>query len=258
MRVTILGCGGSIGVPGLGPDGWGACDPANPKNRRRRAAILIEHAGTALLVDTPPELHAQLLDADLRHLDAVFYTHAHADHLHGIDDLRQVNFLRDDLVPVYADAETLADIDRRFPYVFTPRAERAVRWYKPCLRPHAVDGGFSVGSLECATFEQDHGFSTTLGLRCGPFAYSTDVVQLDDAAFAALEGVDTWVVDCLMEEPHAAHSHLERTLDWIARVRPRRAVLTHMSIWLDYEALRAKCPPGVEPAYDGMVLEVRA
>jgi phosphoribosyl 1,2-cyclic phosphate phosphodiesterase len=253
MKVRILGCGASGGVPRLGGV-WGACDPAEPRNRRRRASILVEDGTTALLIDTSPDLREQLLDAGTRRLDAVLFTHAHADHLHGIDDLRSMNRLMRAPLPVYADAQTLATIAERFDYVFRPVAEGA-SFYKPTLIPHTIDGEFTVADVKIVSFVQDHGFSTTLGFRIGAMAYSTDAVDLGEAAFAALAGIDLWIVDCLRYEPHPTHSHLARTLSWIERVKPRRAVLTHMDIQLDYATLSRELPPGVEPAYDGLTLE---
>ncbi len=256
MRITLLGCGPSWGVPRIGGD-WGACDPANPRNRRRRVSLLVEENGARLLVDTSPDLREQLLDADVRGLDAVLFTHAHADHLHGIDDLRSVNRLIGKPLPIYADAGTLEEIRERFGYVFTPvRPEAKAAFYKPVLEPVTITGPFTVAGIAVTPFAQDHGFSATLGFRFGRFAYSTDVIRLDAAAFAALEGVETWIVDCIRRAPHVTHSHLEQTLDWIARVRPRRAILTHMDESLDYETLSRALPAGVEPGYDGLSFEV--
>ena len=254
MRVRILGCGGSGGVPTIGGD-WGACDPTEPKNRRRRVSILVEEGATAILVDTSPDLREQLLDAGTQRLDAVLFTHAHADHLHGIDDLRGMNRLMRQPIPVYGDPATLQQIERRFGYVFAP-LEFGNSFYKPTLTPHAITGPFEIAGVKIVPFEQDHGFSKTLGLRIGAMAYSTDVVGLDDAAFAVLGGLDLWIVDCLRYEPHPTHSHLARTLEWIARAKPRRAVLTHMDPGFDYETLRRELPAGVEPGYDGMVIEL--
>jgi phosphoribosyl 1,2-cyclic phosphate phosphodiesterase len=253
MKVRILGCGASGGVPRVGGV-WGACDPAEPRNRRRRASILVEDGTTALLIDTSPDLREQLLDAGTKRLDAVLFTHAHADHLHGIDDLRSMNRLMRAPLPIYADAQTLATIAERFDYVFRPLAEGA-SFYKPTLIPHAIDGEFTVAGVKIMPFVQDHGFSTTLGFRIGAMAYSTDAVDLSEAAFAALAGIDLWIVDCLRYEPHPTHSDLARTLAWIERVKPRRAVLTHMDIQLDYATLSRELPQGVEPAYDGLTLE---
>jgi phosphoribosyl 1,2-cyclic phosphate phosphodiesterase len=256
MRVTVLGCGPSWGVPRIGNE-WGNCDPANPRNRRRRVSVLVEEAGTTLLVDTSPDLREQLLDAGVRRIDAVLFTHAHADHLHGIDDLRSVNWLMHSGIPVFASAQALAEINSRFGYVFDPQLpDRPNVYYKPVLEPHAVDGPFAAAGIHVMPFLQDHGYSTTLGFRIGAMAYSTDVIDLDEAAFAALRGVDLWIVDCIRRKPHVTHAHLDKTLQWIARVKPRRAVLTHMDESLDYATLCRELPAGVEPGYDGLVIEL--
>jgi phosphoribosyl 1,2-cyclic phosphate phosphodiesterase len=256
VKVTLLGCGGSGGVPQIG-NRWGACDPTNPKNRRRRCSVLVESGETILLIDTSPDCRAQLLDANVQRLDGVVYTHAHADHLHGIDELRGINRLMRRAVPIWADAGTLKQIETRFGYALKP-LEPGSSFYKPTLEPHEIQGPFRVGELEIVPFEQDHGFSTTLGFRIGGFGYSTDVVELDEKAFEILAGVELWIVDCLRREPHTTHSHLEKTLRWIERVKPRRAILTHMDPVLDYETLRAELPDGVEPGYDGLVVELRS
>lgn len=255
MRVTILGCGPSGGVPLIGND-WGECDPANPKNRRRRASILVQQADATLLVDTSPDMRMQLLDANVARLDAILFTHAHADHCHGIDEVRALNRAMGQSVAIYASAGTMTELKRRFAYIFRPSDPAAgAVFYKPSLDPALIEGPFEVAGVRVVPFVQNHGFSTSLGLRFGTFAYSTDVVALDEAAFAALEGIETWVVDCYRRTPHPTHTHLERTLEWIACVKPKRAILTHMDVQLDYETLRRELPAGVEPAYDGMVIE---
>ncbi len=256
MKVTILGCGGSGGVPLIGDD-WGQCDPKNPKNRRLRASILVEAEDTALLVDTSPDMRQQFLNHRIRHIDAVLYTHAHADHIHGIDELRPVNRLMERDIDIYADRATLDAIGQRFGYVLEPLAPEAKGfYYKPCLAPHEIDGPFSVNGIDIVPFTQGHGFMDTLGFRFGPAAYSTDVVELSDYAFKALQGVEVWIVDCLRERPHVTHAHLEKTLAWIERVAPKRAILTHMNHEVDYQTFKARLPAGVEPAYDGLVVEV--
>ena len=255
MRVTVLGCGSSGGVPLLSANGWGACDPDNPRNRRRRVSILVEQGGTTLLVDTSPDLRQQLWDLQCFHLDAVLYTHDHADHSHGIDDLRPLNFVRKGPIPAYGTAETLDNLNRRFGYIFRGFDAKI---FRPSLEPRVFDfgGPFEVGRIEVTPFEQDHGFSMTAGFRFGPLAYSTDVKALSEAAFAALDGVEVWIVDALHVRPHKTHSHLEQTLEWIARVQPRRAILTHMSHWMDYDTLVRTLPSRVEPGYDGMVIDL--
>ena len=265
MRLTILGCGSSTGVPVIG-GGWGNCDPTNPKNRRRRASILFQHEETTLLVDTPPDLHDQLVDAEVRDVTAILYTHAHADHLHGIDEVRGLNLLVDRWIDCYADAPTMEMIEARFAYVFRPIDGNY--FYKPCLTPHLIEGPFQVGTVKVTPFMQDHGYAISrsghfgsLGFRFDmpdgtSAAYSTDVVNLSEEALDLVAGVDVWVVDCLRFEPHPTHSHFERTMEWVARVKPGRAILHHMNHQADYAVLLAACPPGVEPGYDGMVVEL--
>jgi len=254
MKATLLGCGASWGVPAIGPN-WGRCDPGDPRNRRRRGSLLVESRGARLLIDTSPDLREQLLDAGVAGLEAVLLTHAHADHLHGIDDIRMINRLIKRPLPLYADAATLAELRTRFGYVLRPVAEGGP-FYKPTLEPHEITGKFAAAGLAIVPFAQDHGYSTTLGFRIGALAYSTDVTELDDDAFAALAGVEVWIVDCLRREAHPTHSHLAKTLGWIERLRPRRAVLTHMDQSLDYRELAAELPPGVEPGCDGLVIEL--
>lgn len=256
-RLIVLGCGGSGGVPLIGGD-WGRCNPANPRNRRRRVSILVEMEGRDILVDTSPDLRAQLLDAGVTKVDAVLYTHDHADHTHGIDDLR---FLSRETggpaIPAYGAARTLRIIEERFGYIFRQATEGSSILYRPFLAGRIVTGSFRIGPVEVVPFEQGHGYgTTTTGYRIGNVAYSTDVVELDEAAFAVLRDLDVWVVDCLRFEPHPTHAHFKRTLEWIERAKPRRAVLTHMNHTLDYDEVAARCPPGVEPGYDGMVIEL--
>ncbi|QQP91992.1 MBL fold metallo-hydrolase [Skermanella sp. TT6] len=255
MRITILGSGGSGGVPLIGGD-WGACDPANPKNRRSRPSILVEDRGGRVLVDSSPDLREQLIANRTTWLSGVIFTHGHADHTHGLDDLRGINHAMNAPLDVYADRGTLDDLMHRFGYCFTPIKPGGL-YYKPALVAHEITGPFSVGGIEILPFEQDHGWMKTLGFRFGRFGYSTDVVRMEDAAFEALKGIDTWVVDCVRVAPaHPVHAHLELTLQWIDRLRPRRAYLTHMNQSMDYDTVLAMLPPGVEPAYDGLVIDI--
>jgi phosphoribosyl 1,2-cyclic phosphate phosphodiesterase len=260
MKVTVLGCGGSGGVPfadGTPGGNWGACDPANPKNRRRRVSILVESGDTAVLVDASPDLRAQLLDAQVRRLDAVLFTHAHADHCHGLDELRALMRRQGGPLDAYMDAQTHQVLTMRFAYAFASSHDPE-SLYGALFQDHVLNGPVDIGNIRAIPFIQGHGPETTLGFRFGPVAYSTDVVDLDDAAFEALRGIDVWIVDCLRDEPHPTHSHLEQTLQWIAHVKPARAILTHMNHQIDFEDLRRRCPDGVEPAFDGMVIDVKA
>lgn len=254
MKVTVLGCGPSWGVPALGPD-WGRCDPTDPRNRRRRCSLLVASRGANLLIDMAPDLRQQLLDAGVAHIDAVLLTHAHADHLHGIDDLRMASSLERQEIPLFGTPETLAEVEQRFGYALRP-VPPGRRVYRPALTPHQVAGEFTAAGLPVVPFAQSHGYGVTSGFRIGAMAYSTDVVELDEAAFAVLAGIELWVVDCLRRTAHPTHSHLAKTLAWIARIRPRRAVLTHMDQSLDYRELTSELPPGVEPGYDGLAIEL--
>ena len=250
MKVTILGCGTSGGVPRIG-NVWGNCDPDNPKNRRRRASVLVEDGSTRILIDTSPDLREQLLDADVDSLSAVLYTHDHADHTHGIDDLRPIAQMMGRHVPIYGDQRTMEILQHRFGYIFKSR-----EGYPSICEPHVIETDpFEIKGLEIIPFEQDHGFITSLGFRIGNFAYSTDLKRLDEKAFEVLSGVDTWVVDALRYNEHPTHSHLSQTLEWIERVQPRRAILTHMTWDMDYDTLCKNLPDNVEPAFDGMYIE---
>ncbi len=258
MKVTILGCGGSSGIPIADgtPDGnWGVCDPSNPKNRRRRVSILVESSDTTVLVDASPDLRAQLLDARVRRVDAVLFTHAHADHCHGLDELRGMTHARSGPIDAYMDDRTRQALTSRFAYAFASSRD-SDNLYGPIFQDHVLNGPVEIGDVQAIPFTQGHGPETTQGFRLGPIAYSTDAVSLDDAAFETLQGVEVWIVDCLRDAPHPTHSHVEQTLQWIARVKPARAILTHMNHQIDYEDLRQRCPAGVEPAYDGMVIDV--
>ena len=262
LTFTILGCGSSGGVPRI--DGnWGQCDPANPRNRRKRCAGLIERHGpagtTRLLVDTPPDLHASLRMTNTPAIDAVLYTHDHADHTHGIDDLRAYALNAQARIPIYGDAETIRVLTERFGYCFKPAVN-----YPPILKPHEVMPyepltlGGRGGLITATPYSQHHGEITSFGWRVGGLAYSPDVSGIPDASLPYLEGLDVWIVDALRPHPHPGHFSLQQALDWIARLKPKRAILTHLHIDLDYDKLKRKLPAHIEPAYDGMVLEVEA
>ncbi len=255
LKVTVLGCGSSPGVPIPGCS-CAVCTSNDPRNRRRRPSILIARGDAVVLVDTPADCREQLLDAGVKHLDGVIYTHMHADHVHGIDDLRGLNYVMGRDIDVYGDAANLAEIRSRFAYCFADTTDKLR--YRPRLTPHEVEDRFAIAGLLFTAFPQPHGPHTlpTMGLRVGDFAYSTDVNELTDEAERVLAGIHTWVVDCLSDYPNFAHAHLDLTLEWIDRVRPARVVLTHMNHTVDYAEWAAMLPAGVEPGYDGLVLEV--
>lgn len=258
LTFTILGCGSSGGVPRLGGI-WGDCDPANPKNRRRRCSLLITRetaeGSTRVLIDTSPDMREQLLDAGVGALDGVVYTHSHADHMHGIDDLRQVVFNQRQRLPVWADGPTQDALLSRFGYAF---AQPEGSPYPPILDLHTIDGPVSVpgagGPVTLIPFRADHGSMDALGFRIGPMAYLPDAVDIPTESWPVLDGLDCWIVDALRRKPHPTHAHLDMTLGWIARAKPARAVITNMHIDLDYETLRAELPPHITPAFDGMTV----
>jgi phosphoribosyl 1,2-cyclic phosphate phosphodiesterase len=255
---TILGCGSSMGVPRPAL-GWGACDPNNPKNRRRRTSLLIERraAGgvTRVLVDTSPDLREQLIDAGVDWVDGVLYTHPHADHIHGIDDLRPLFVNRHRRIDAYLDEPTAKVLRLRFDYCFeTPPGSS----YPPVMTEHRMSGGQPLtiagqgGPIEVLPVLQQHGEIPSLGFRVGDFAYSCDLSGLPAESVAALAGLDVWVVDALRYRPHPSHFNLADALAWIERIKPKRAILTNLHSDLDYEELRRQLPPHVEPGYDGM------
>jgi phosphoribosyl 1,2-cyclic phosphate phosphodiesterase len=253
LRVTVLGCGTSAGVPLIGCT-CAVCTSGDPRNSRRRCSILVETAATKVLVDTGPDMRAQCLDAGVSRIDAILYTHAHADHVHGIDDVRSLNFLMGRPIDAYAHADVFRRIRARFDYAFQPPGDDG--WWRPSLNPIEVDGPFRVGDLDVVPVEQLHGKLPAWGFRFGVFAYSPDVNHLPEEAFAALEGVRVWIVEGLRDAPHPSHAHIGLALEWIERLRPELAILTHMNHEVEYTELRDRLPPGVVPAYDGMVLEV--
>jgi phosphoribosyl 1,2-cyclic phosphate phosphodiesterase len=258
LTATILGCGSSGGVPRVGND-WGACDPMNSKNRRRRCSLLIEQQGeggkTTVLIDTSPDMREQMLATQVQHLDAVWYTHEHADHTHGIDELRGYFLRQRRRIPVWADAATTAMLRTRFAYCV---AQPAGSEYPPILDLRPISAGTAIasdgagGSIVGTPFDLQHGSITALGFRIGGLAYSPDLNGIPNESLLRLENLDVWIVDALRPTPHISHFSLPETLDWIARLKPKRAILTNMHVDLDYETLRRDLPPGVEPAYDGL------
>lgn len=261
MRFTILGCGSSGGVPRLG-NLWGDCDPENPKNLRTRCSLMVERvtdAGTTrALIDTTPDMRAQLLRAGVGTLDAVLYTHAHADHVHGLDDLRQVVFNLRQRLPVWADGATQDALFSRFGYAFVQPEGSP---YPPILDMHTIDGPVTItgagGDITFEPFEVNHGAIDALGFRIGALAYLPDVARIYDDAVPVMEGLDMLIIDALRRTPHPTHFDLATTLDWIARLEPKQAILTNMHIDLDYQTVADETPDHVTPAFDGMVVEMK-
>ena len=258
MRITILGCGSSGGVPRLGGH-WGACDSDNPKNHRRRCSILVERLGeagtTTVLIDTSPDMRSQLLDAGVGRLDAVLYTHSHADHVHGLDDLRMIVINMRARLPIWADTPTRDALMARFGYAFE-RPDGSM--YPPILEMNDIDGPVTIdgpgGALTFDPFSVAHGGMDALGFRVNDVAYLPDVASIPDAVWPKLQGLTCWIVDALRRDPHPTHSHLAQTLDWIAAMTPKTAVLTNMHNDLDYATVTAETPDHIQPAYDGLTL----
>ena len=259
MRVTILGCGSSGGVPRLGGV-WGACDPSEPRNARRRCSALVEritdNGTTSVLIDTSPDMRSQLLDAGIGRLDAVLYTHAHADHVHGMDDLRMIVINMRARLPVWADQPTHDALMDRFGYAFI-QPEGSM--YPPILDMNLMEGDVTIdgpgGALTFTPFLVPHGGMDALGFRVNDVAYLPDVASIPDHIWPHLDNLRCWIVDALRRDPHPTHSHLSQTLEWIERVQPHSAVLTNMHTDLDYATLAAETPDHIQPAFDGMQLD---
>ncbi len=252
MKVTILGCGTSSGVPRIGND-WGLCDPAEPRNARRRVSILVETGRTRILVDTSPDLRMQLLDAGVGHVDAVIWTHDHADHVHGLDDLRQLYHNGGAPIAGFARPATIAVLMRRFGYVF-----EGADGYPATATLSELPDTLMIGDIDVRTVDQPHGSITSAGLRFGAnganAAYATDFNAMTDEMRALYASVDLWIVDALRRRPHPTHPHLAQALEWAAELKPARTLLTHMDNSMDYRNLMAELPPGVEPAHDNQVI----
>jgi phosphoribosyl 1,2-cyclic phosphate phosphodiesterase len=261
LRLTILGCASSGGVPRIA-EGWGACDPANPKNRRRRCSVLVERLGsqgaTTVLVDTSPDLREQLIDAGVKRLDGVLLSHPHADHTHGIDDLRPLCLTMRRLVEIHMNEQTSRRVRHAFSYIFqTPDGS----FHPPIAIESRLTAGLPCriegpgGAIEAMPFDLDHGEISALGFRFNGLAYTPDVKRIPEASRSFLENLDIWIIDALRYRSHPSHFSLEEALSWVDTMRPRRAILTNLHTDLDYETLRAKLPPNVTPAYDGMRVE---
>ncbi len=252
MKITILGSGASSGSPLMGEE-----MPANPKNIRTRSSIFVEGRETNILFDTSPDLRAQALAARIKKIDAVVYTHTHADHIHGIDDIKSFAYRKKAPIPAYGNRQSMDELTTRFSYCFAEVATES-GWVRPYMHPNVIEAGkeFEIGEFKITPFIQLHTKNMdSLGFRINDFVYSTDVKSFPAESEKYLHGVKLWVVDCLKKDPSKTHSDVTQTMDWIKRYKPQHAVLTHLSYELDYDVLKTNLPSHIEPAYDGMVLE---
>ena len=258
LKVTILGCGTSVGVPALGSAGWGACNPDNPKNRRQRCALLVQSETTTIVVDAGPDIRNQLIPFNLKKIDALLITHTHADHIAGLDDIRTFYWPDRIKIPVYATQTHGDDIKERYPYLFT-KQDSSPTYFEPPLDHHIIAAGdrLELGDISVKCLHQDHGRAFSLGFIFNDLiGYSTDVVAMPEENFTALANIPVWIVEALRTQTHQAHSHLEQTLEWIERVTPKQAYLTHLGLEADYDVIEQSTPPHVSPAYDGLSFTV--
>ena len=256
MKITILGCGASMGTPMAGGF-WGKCDPKNSKNNRTRSSILVQSETTNLIVDATVELRSQLNRINLKKLDGVLISHAHSDHVNGIDDLKIISLQGDDLMNVYGNFETLEEIDRRWPYVFRPKGNGL---YVEFLKKKQIENyqKFRIGDIDVESFEQDHLTCTSLGFRFGRAAYSVDVVNINDKSLKVLEGVETWIVDAgsYNKDVTLTHANIQKVKKWVEKLKPKMTYLTALTTHMDYKTLCGELPPNIRPVYDGMEIDL--
>ena len=255
MKITILGCGGSLGTPATGGF-WGKCDPEEPKNHRTRASILVQSENTNLIVDATVDIRTHLNRLNLKKLDGLLISHAHSDHVNGLDDLRPISYHSNHLIDVYSNHETLEEMDRRWPYIFKPKNDGI---YVEFMRKNALENyqKFKVGDIDVECFEQDHTTCSSLGFRFGTFAYSVDVADLNEDSLRVLEGVETWVVDAgsYQKEVVLTHANIQRVKKWVERLKPKMTYISVLTTHMDYNTLCDELPPHIRPAYDGMVID---
>ena len=257
MKITLLGCGTSVGVPALGGLGWGRCNPKNPKNRRQRSSVLIETNHVTILVDAGPDIRNQLLDAKVNKIDAVLLTHAHSDHTSGLAELRPFYFAHKSKVPIFSNIETLNVVERQFDFLFTKQSGSPSYFVPPMTLNKIGLGTLKIRNCSIEVIKQNHGNIDSLGFIFNKkFAYSTDLVEMPEVNFDKLNNLDLWIVEALRDEPHEAHAHFNQTFHWIKRANPKKAVLTHLGWESDYDYILSICPDNVYPGYDGMVVKV--
>jgi phosphoribosyl 1,2-cyclic phosphate phosphodiesterase len=252
LKITILGCGSSSGVPAL-KYGWGSCDKSNPKNNRMRSSILIQSSNTSLLIDTSPDLRQQLLCLSCTKIDGIVFTHAHYDHVGGMDELRPIFFETNDSINIYSSSEVIHQIKKMFYYLFESHETEICKRY---ILSNEVSNNFSVGDINCSIFEQLHGKVKSNGIRIGNFAYCTDVSGFSDESFSKLEGLDTWIVGCLSPKKSLNHANIDTVIEWVKKINPRKTFLTHMNMFMDYNTLLNELPKNIRPLYDGMQIVV--
>jgi len=257
MKITILGCGTSVGIPALGSVGWGKCDPNNPKNKRQRSSVLIQNNGFTLLVDAGPDVKNQLLSANVMNIDAVLLTHGHADHISGLPELRPFFFTNKIKIPIYADSKTYKQIKIQFDYLFE-KQDGSPSYFVPPMTLNTIElGQKSINGFNVEIIEQYHGNSSTLGFIFDKkFAYCTDVVEMPLINFKKLKNLDLWIVGALRDEPHESHAHFDLVFKWMNVIRPKKTVLTHLGVQSDYQYICSICPKNVYPGYDGMVFKI--
>ena len=260
MKITILGCGTAGGVPSLAR-GYGLCNPNNHKNNRSRTSILVAKGKTTLLVDTSPDLRMQLLNANINKVDAVLFTHDHADHLHGIDDLREINRVTSKKIPIYGSKETIETIAKRFGYVFANNDDLDEILEPPIYQPHLVkniipDDNFMIGNIKVRGFIANHGWQNVTAYRFDDVVYLTDTIEIYDINADYLKNIKTLIIGCVSYNKHPIHANVEMVLEWVKQLKPQKTILTHMSGGLDYDKLKSELPDNIEPAYDGMIINI--
>ena len=252
MKITLLGCGTSVGVPSLGALGWGKCNPNNPKNRRQRSSVLIQNNGYNILIDAGPDVRNQLLETKINKIDAVLITHTHADHVSGLPELRPYFFTERKKIPIYGQKNSLNEINKMFDYLFEKNSNSPSYFIPPMTLSEINEGKLDLFDFNLNVFIQDHGNINTLGFKFNnKFAYSTDVVRMPNSNFKILENLDLWIVDALREHPHETHAHFDLTFEWINKINPKKSILTHLG-HVDYDYILSICPENVYPGYDGM------
>ena len=256
MKVTILGCGTSVGVPALGELGWGTCDPNNPKNLRQRCSILVEINNTNILIDAGPDIRNQLLPLNIKKIDALLITHTHTDHIAGLDEMRGFYYPKKIKVPVFSTPDHGDELLKKFSYLFLKKKSSPSYFQPPLeLKTISANDNFSINDISIKSNYQKHGFTYSVGYTFNnTFSYSTDISDINKKHIDMLKGIDLWIVDSLREQPHEAHAHHALTFDWINRVKPKRAILTHLGVTADYQRLLSICPKNVEPGFDGQVI----